>query len=126
MMINNVEPVHIFLSGSRSSDRSHSVKIIYNDISKTLLYHCKHPEKPRFLLLGPSGISEVNMGGTTIHFGLAISTSNRMALSTFNDKFDEWLLRGVINSRYLKMSSGIFSSSSESKALKDRMFSKVG
>ena len=40
-------------------------------ISKTLLYNCKDSEKPRVLLLGPTGISAINIGGTTIHSGLA-------------------------------------------------------
>ena len=56
-----VEPVHIFLSGSRTTGKSHLVKVIYNAISKTLLYHSKDPEKPRGLMLGPTGISVVNV-----------------------------------------------------------------
>ena len=57
----NVEPVHIFLSGSKTTGKSHLVKVIYNAISKTLLYHSKDPEKPRGLMLGPTGISVVNV-----------------------------------------------------------------
>ena len=62
----NVEPVHIFLSGIGGTGKSHLVKAIYNAISKTLLYHSKDPEKPRVLMLGPTGISAVNIGSTTI------------------------------------------------------------
>ena len=62
----NVEPVHIFLSGIGGTGKSHLVKPIYNAISKTLLYHSKDPEKPRVLMLGPTGISAVNIGRTTI------------------------------------------------------------
>ena len=68
----DVEPVHIFLLGSGGTGKSNLVKVIYNAISKTLLYHCKDTEKPKVLLLGPTGISAVNIGGTTIHSGLAI------------------------------------------------------
>ena len=68
----DVKPVHIFLSGSGGTGKSHLVKVIYDAISKTLLYHCKDPEKPRVLLLGRTGISAVNIGGTTIHSALAI------------------------------------------------------
>ena len=57
----NVEPVYIFFSDSGGTGKSHLVKVIYNAISKTLLYHFKDPEKPRVLLLGPTGISAVNM-----------------------------------------------------------------
>ena len=80
----NVEPVYIFLSGSGSTGKSHLVKVIYNAILKTLLYHCKDPEKPRVLLLGPTGISAVNIGGTTIHSGLGIKPG--IKLLGLNDK----------------------------------------
>ena len=64
--------MHIFLSGSGETGKSHLVKVLYNAISKTLLYNCKDPEKQRVLLLGPTRISEVNIGGTTIDSGLGI------------------------------------------------------
>ena len=60
------------------------MKVIYNAISKTLLYHCKDPEKPRVLLLGPTGISAVNIGRTTIHSGLGIKPG--IKLLSLNDK----------------------------------------
>ena len=68
----DIEPVHIFLSSSGGMGKSHLGKLIYNAISKTFLYHCKDPKKPRVLFLGPTGISTVNKDGTTIHSGLAI------------------------------------------------------
>ena len=54
------------------------VKVIYNAISKTLLYHCKYPEKPRVPLLGSTWISVVNIGGTTIYFGLGIKPGTKI------------------------------------------------
>ena len=72
------------VSGSGETDKSHLVKAIYNAISKALLYHCKDPEKPRVLLLGPTGISVVNIDGTTIHCGLAITPGTW--LPGLNDK----------------------------------------
>ena len=51
----DVEPVHVFLSDSGGTGKSHLVKVIYNTISKTLLYDCKDLEKPIVLLLGPTG-----------------------------------------------------------------------
>ena len=74
----NVEPMHIFLSGSGGTDKSHLVKVIYNAISKTLVYRCKDPEKPRVLLFSPTGISAVNIVGTTIHSGLDIKPGIRL------------------------------------------------
>ena len=64
----NVELTNIFLSGSGGTGKSHLVKVIYNAISKALLYLCKDPGKPRVLLLGLTGISAINIGGTTIHY----------------------------------------------------------
>ena len=69
----DVETVHIFLSGCGETNKSHLMKVIYNTISKTLTYHCKDPEKPRVLLLGPTGISAVNIGRTIIHSGFGIN-----------------------------------------------------
>ena len=39
------------------------VKVIYNATSRTLLYYCKDTEKPRVLLVGPTRLSAVNIGG---------------------------------------------------------------
>ena len=74
----NVKPIHIFLSGSGGTGKSHLVKVIYNAISKTLFYHCKDLEKPRPLLLGPTGISAANIGGTTIYSGLGIKSGIKL------------------------------------------------
>ena len=41
-------------------------------------------EKPRVLLLGPTVISVVNIGGITIHFGLRIKPGTKLLGS--NDK----------------------------------------
>ena len=67
-----ITPVHIFLFGSGSTGKSHLVKTIYQVVSKELLYHFKEPDKPRVLLLGPTGISAVNICVTTIHCGHGI------------------------------------------------------
>ena len=50
-----VEPIHIFLSGNGGTMKSHLSKVIYNDSSKTLIYHCKDPEKARVLFLRLTG-----------------------------------------------------------------------
>ena len=61
----DVEPMQIFLSGIGGTSTSYLVKLIYNTVSKTLLYHFKYHEKLIFLLLGPTGISAVNISRTT-------------------------------------------------------------
>ena len=52
----DVESLHILLSGSGVTGKSHLLKVIYNEISKTLLYHRKDPDKPKILFLKPRGI----------------------------------------------------------------------
>ena len=75
----NVELINIFLSGVGGTGKSHLVEVIYNAISKTLLYHCKDPGKPRVLLLGLTGISTVNIGGTTIHDKSKAALRNKLS-----------------------------------------------
>ena len=53
----DVVPMHIFLSGSRWTGKFYFLKVMYNAISKILLYHCKVLKKPKVILLGPTGIS---------------------------------------------------------------------
>ena len=50
-MMDNIELVLIFLSRSGDTGKSHLVKVIYNAISKTSLFHCKGSEKPRVFYL---------------------------------------------------------------------------
>ena len=79
-----VQPVHIFLSGI---GKSHLVKVINNVMLKTLLYHCKVPEKARALFLEPTVTSTVNVGGTTIHSGLSIKPGTKLLGNTYlNEK----------------------------------------
>ena len=80
----HVESVHVFISGSGVTGKSHLVKVIYNTISKTLLYHCKDSEKPKTIFVGSTGISAVNIGGATIHSGLGIEPG--IHLLGLNDK----------------------------------------
>ena len=43
----SVKSVHILISGSGDSDKSHLVKTIYNTVVETLLLNYEEPEKPR-------------------------------------------------------------------------------
>ena len=47
----NVVPIHTCLSGNGVTDKSCLVKVIYNSISKTLLYHCKDQKDKKFFYL---------------------------------------------------------------------------
>ena len=73
-----VVPVHTFLSGSGGTDKSHLVKVIYNAMSNALPYYCKFSGKPKVLLLGTIGISAMNIGLTTIYYGLRIKARSKI------------------------------------------------
>ena len=60
--VHDVEPVHIFLSGSGGTGKYQLAKVIQSAISKALFYHFKDLEKPRVILLEPTGISLINTG----------------------------------------------------------------
>ena len=64
-----------------------------------MLYHCKDLEKPRVLLLGPTGISVVNIGGPTIHSGLRIKP--RTKLLGLNDKSKAALRNRLLKKKFL-------------------------
>ena len=97
----NVEPMHIFLSGRKGISKTHLVKVIYNAISKRLLYQCKHPEKSRVLLLGPTAISAVNIGRTTTHSGLEFKPGTK--LHGLNEKSAGALRNSLSEVRFLIM-----------------------
>ena len=90
----DVEPVYIFLSVSGGTSKSHLVNVTHSTTPRTLLYHCKDTEKPRVLLLGPTGISAVNIGGTTIQCGLGIKPGTKLLV--LNDKFKADLKKSEI------------------------------
>ena len=74
----NINLTHTFLPGTGTAGKFHLVKTIYNVVSKSLLFHYKEPEKLCILLLELTGISEVNIAGTTIHFTLGIKPGAKL------------------------------------------------
>ena len=67
----HINSVHIFLSGSGGTGKSHLVKTIHQVMSKNYFIILKNQINHVFLL-DPAGISAVNIGRKTIHFGLGI------------------------------------------------------
>ena len=49
-----------------------------------MLYYCRDPGRPRICLLGPGGISVVNIDGTIIYSGLGVKSGSK--LFGLNDK----------------------------------------
>ena len=84
----------------RGTGKSHLVKVIYNAISKTLLYDFKDPKIHRVLFFGTTKISavNVNIGRTIIHSSLVIKPgTNLLGLSDKSKAALNNRLRGVKN-----------------------------
>ena len=64
---NLVSPSNLFSSESGGVGKSHSIKTIYQSVSKMLQYHGGSPDKPRILILGLTGVASINVNGITIH-----------------------------------------------------------
>ena len=64
-----VEPVRLFITGGGGCGKSNLVRAIYQAVTKSLMYNGGDPDKPRVLLLAPTGVAAVNIDGTTIHSG---------------------------------------------------------
>ena len=54
---NEVQSLNLFLTGRGGCGKSHLIKTVYQSVSKLLLYHGESPDKPRVLLLVPTGVS---------------------------------------------------------------------
>ena len=47
-------------------------------LSKALIYKGVELEKPRILLLAPTGVAAIDINGTTIHSGLGINVGGKL------------------------------------------------
>ena len=73
-----IKPFHIVITGGGGVKKSHLIKTIHISFSKVLMYKGGDPEKPRILLLAPTGVTVVHINGTTIHCGLQINIGGKM------------------------------------------------
>ena len=65
----NVKPFLVFITGGAGVGKSHLIKTIYMSLSKVLINKGGELEKPRILLLVPTGVAPVNINGANIHSG---------------------------------------------------------
>lgn len=80
-------PISIFISGGAGVRKSHLVKTITLFLSKTFNLHSETPEKLKILLLAPTGVSAININGTTINSGLGIPIyANSITLTKLSDR----------------------------------------
>ena len=65
----NVKPFLIFITGGARVGKSHLIKTTYMSLSKVLINKGGELEKPRILLLVPTGVAPININGANIHSG---------------------------------------------------------
>ena len=68
----NMEPLRIFLTGNAGCGKSFLMKVLYQSLTKTLSYGNVSLDKPKVLLMAPTGVAAINIDGTTIHTALNI------------------------------------------------------
>ena len=73
-----IKPFHIFLTGGAGVGESHLIKTIFMSLSKLLSFKGGDPEKPRILILAPTGVAAVNIDGTKIHTALGINVGHKL------------------------------------------------
>ena len=82
-----IEPLYIFLTGGAGTGKSHLVKTIFHALTKIFSYRNVTLDKPKVLLVAPTGVAAVNIDGTTIHtsLGIPVGTYGKN-LPRLNDK----------------------------------------
>ena len=61
------EPLRIFLIGNAGCGKSFLMRVIYQCLTKTLSCGSTLVDKPKALIMAPTGVAAVNIDGTTIH-----------------------------------------------------------
>ena len=72
----NIIAPQLFITGGGGAGKSHLIKTIYQMATQTFKQVSENPEKPSVLLLAPTGISAINISGTTINTRLSIPVDN--------------------------------------------------
>ena len=67
------EPLHIFLTSNVGCEKSFLMRVIYQSLTKTLSYGNTLVDKPKALLMAPTGVAAINNDGTTIHIDFKTS-----------------------------------------------------
>ena len=71
--VSKPDPMHLFLTGSAGTGKSHLLNTMRHFLNKSLSYRGGEANKQRVLMLAPTGVAAVNIDGVTIHSALSIS-----------------------------------------------------
>lgn len=83
---NEINPIYLFLTGGGRSGKSHVTKLIYHTVVKAFKHVTTNPELPTVLLMAPTGVSAINIEGTTMNTALAIPKDAGENLPTMSDQ----------------------------------------
>ena len=72
-----LKPFDIFVTCGAGVRKSHLLKTIQMNINKLLMRKGRGPDKPRILLLAPTGVVAINIDGTTTHSALRIRAEGK-------------------------------------------------
>ena len=66
------KPLHLFITGRAGVGKSHLIHTLKMLLEKNFTDHVGSAKKLKLLLSAPTGVSAINMNGTTIHSALNI------------------------------------------------------
>ena len=73
----NPKPLHLFITGGAGVGKSHLIHTLKMFLEKYFTDYVGSAEKLKVLLLAPTGVSAININGTTIHSALNIPINYR-------------------------------------------------
>ena len=87
-----IQPLYLFVTGDAGASKSFLTKILYQSLTKTFPYRNSSLDKPKVLLLAPTGVAAVNIDRTTIHSALHIPVGYfRRNIPGLSDKMESSL-----------------------------------
>ena len=98
-----LHPKRLFITGGAGTGKFHLVRTINQMWTKVFNFNTNFIEKPKVLLIAPTGIAAININGTTINSALGIPPHSRnIQLAKLSDK-----LKSQLRNRYSELKAVI-------------------